>query len=118
MVTITSVHGAKGLEWPRVHIPSFNSGHIPSSYSTDVKEEMRILYVAVSRAKKELLIYKTNFLTSGSFASESEFEPLIKRYCTIKRSKQDKTQGRDKIQSNNKIDMRAVVANMKKKQTA
>ncbi|MCK9532516.1 MAG: ATP-dependent helicase [Gammaproteobacteria bacterium] len=119
MITITTVHGSKGLEWPRVHIPSFISGHIPSTYTLDTKEEMRILYVAVSRAKKELFIYKPLFNPQGSFSQESEFEPMIKPHCNVVRVKKGSPLGSDRINSSTKIDMKAVLAaKMKKRQTA
>jgi DNA helicase-2/ATP-dependent DNA helicase PcrA len=110
MVTITTVHGSKGLEWNRVHIPSFVSGHIPSSYTQDMKEEMRILYVAASRAKKDLMFYKPLFSSNGSFSQESEFESLIKPYCDVIRVKKNSSGGMDRINSNRKIDMRSVFA--------
>lgn len=119
MITITTVHGAKGLEWPRVHIPSFISGHIPSTYTLDTKEEMRILYVAVSRAKKDLLVYKPLFTPNGGFAQESEFEAMVRPHCNVIRLKKTDTFGKDRINSSKKIDMRSVMANkLKKSQTA
>lgn len=118
MVTITTVHGSKGLEWPRVHIPSFISGHIPSTYTLDTKEEMRILYVAVSRAKKDLFIYKPLFNAHGSFSQESEFEAMVKPHCNVIKIKKGATLGSDRIVSSTKIDMKAVLASkMKKRQT-
>lgn len=110
LVTITTVHGSKGLEWSRVHIPSFISGHIPSTYTLDTKEEMRILYVAVSRAKKELFVYKPLFTANGSFSQESEFECLVKPHCDVVRVKKNDSGGRDRIASKRKIDMKAVFA--------
>lgn len=119
MITITTVHGSKGLEWPRVHIPSFISGHIPSTYTLDTKEEMRILYVAVSRAKKELLIYKPLFNAQGSFSQESEFESMVKPHCNVKKVKKGTMISNDRINSSTKIDMKAVIAaKMKKRQHA
>lgn len=114
LVTISTVHGAKGLEWPMVHIPFFVSGHMPSAFSNDVKEEMRILYVAVSRAKKELYLYKPNFSQNGSFNSESEFEPLVRPHCQVKRLRKDDWSTKGKIQSTKKIDMKAVVGKLRR----
>lgn len=110
MITISTVHGAKGLEWPRVHIPSFISGHIPSTFTLDTKEEMRILYVAASRAKTELLFYKPLFSANGSFAPESEFEAMVKPHCNVIRVKKNANGGTDRIEVRNKVDMKAVFA--------
>jgi DNA helicase-2/ATP-dependent DNA helicase PcrA len=50
-VTISTIHAAKGLEWPVVFIPAAYEGSIPHSRSDDGDEERRLLYVAMTRAK-------------------------------------------------------------------
>ena len=50
-VTISTIHAAKGLEWPVVFIPSVYQGSIPHSRAEDHDEERRLLYVAMTRAK-------------------------------------------------------------------
>jgi len=50
-VTISTIHAAKGLEWPVVFIPAAYRGSIPHSRSDDDNEERRLLYVAMTRAK-------------------------------------------------------------------
>ena len=50
-VTISTIHAAKGLEWPVVFIPATYHGSIPHSRSEDENEERRLLYVAMTRAK-------------------------------------------------------------------
>ncbi|KAF8477323.1 P-loop containing nucleoside triphosphate hydrolase protein [Kalaharituber pfeilii] len=49
-VTISTIHAAKGLEWPVVFIPGCYEGSIPHSRSEDTDEERRLLYVAMTRA--------------------------------------------------------------------
>ncbi|KAI9768506.1 MAG: hypothetical protein M1839_004028 [Geoglossum umbratile] len=49
-VTISTIHAAKGLEWPVVFIPAVYHGSIPHSRAEDVDEERRLLYVAMTRA--------------------------------------------------------------------
>lgn len=56
MVTISTIHAAKGLEWPVVFIPSVYSGSIPHSRSDDFAEERRLLFVAMTRAKALLYL--------------------------------------------------------------
>lgn len=50
-VTISTIHAAKGLEWPVVFIPGTYQGSIPHSRAEDSNEERRLLYVAMTRAK-------------------------------------------------------------------
>lgn len=50
-ITISTIHAAKGLEWPVVFIPAVYEGSIPHSRSDDTDEERRLLYVAMTRAQ-------------------------------------------------------------------
>jgi DNA helicase-2/ATP-dependent DNA helicase PcrA len=56
IVTISTIHAAKGLEWPVVFIPSAYQGSIPHSRAEDADEERRLLYVAMTRAKALLYL--------------------------------------------------------------
>ncbi|MDT4920222.1 MAG: ATP-dependent helicase UvrD/PcrA [Pseudonocardiales bacterium] len=60
-LTLSTVHSAKGLEWPRVHVLHAVDGAFPSdmALSTDegLAEEHRLFYVAVTRARDELAVY-------------------------------------------------------------
>ena len=55
-VTLSTMHAAKGLEWPVVFIPSAYEGSIPHSRAEDTDEERRLLYVAMTRAQALLYI--------------------------------------------------------------
>jgi DNA helicase-2/ATP-dependent DNA helicase PcrA len=55
-VTISTIHAAKGLEWPVVFIPSAYQGSIPHSRADDTDEERRLLYVGMTRAKALLYL--------------------------------------------------------------
>ncbi|KAL5611715.1 hypothetical protein BROUX41_000710 [Berkeleyomyces rouxiae] len=55
-VTISTIHAAKGLEWPVVFVPNVSSGSIPNSRTDDIDEERRLLYVAMTRAKALLYL--------------------------------------------------------------
>ena len=55
-VTISTIHAAKGLEWPVVFVPSTYEGSIPHSRAEDNDEERRLLYVAMTRAQALLYI--------------------------------------------------------------
>ena len=58
-VLLGTMHGAKGLEYDVVFIPDVNEERIPHSRAMleqDIEEERRMLYVAMTRAKKHLHI--------------------------------------------------------------
>lgn len=57
-VEIATIHSSKGLEWDNVYIPDVNEGNIPhrGSDSEGIEEERRLLYVGMTRAKKNLWI--------------------------------------------------------------
>jgi DNA helicase-2/ATP-dependent DNA helicase PcrA len=70
LVTLSSVHQAKGLEWKVVFVIWMADGKFPSARSLDrdesLEEERRLFYVAVTRAKDELyLTYPQLHLGSG-----------------------------------------------------
>ncbi|RMD41884.1 hypothetical protein DV735_g3245, partial [Chaetothyriales sp. CBS 134920] len=55
-VTISTIHSAKGLEWPAVFVPAVYEGSIPHSRAEDTDEERRLLYVAMTRAQAMLVM--------------------------------------------------------------
>jgi DNA helicase-2/ATP-dependent DNA helicase PcrA len=53
-ITLATIHGAKGLEWPQVYVYGLNEGLLPSRQaiaSGDIEAERRLAYVAMSRAE-------------------------------------------------------------------
>lgn len=67
-VTVSTIHAAKGLEWERVYLPVLNEFHLPITREFGVdadsrhdefmsrEEERRLMYVAITRAKRELFV--------------------------------------------------------------
>lgn len=58
-VTLSTLHAAKGLEWPHVHLAGWAEGSLPISYATTfeaVDEERRLAYVGVTRAARTLAL--------------------------------------------------------------
>jgi DNA helicase-2/ATP-dependent DNA helicase PcrA len=59
-VTLSTVHQAKGLEWPVVFIPWLADGRFPTDLAIntqrELEEERRVFHVAVTRAKDELYL--------------------------------------------------------------
>jgi DNA helicase II / ATP-dependent DNA helicase PcrA len=60
-LVISTVHSAKGLEWPVVHLPQLVDGAVPSDMAlttpAGLEEEQRLFYVAVTRARDRLFLY-------------------------------------------------------------
>lgn len=79
-VVLMTVHSSKGLEFEHVFLAGLEEGIFPSQRSAfsveDLEEERRLMYVAVTRAKKELCITATTQRTlfgNTSFSRPSRF---------------------------------------------
>lgn len=94
-ITLMTVHAAKGLEFEAVFVVGLEEGLFPHSRSImsgnkdDVEEERRLMYVAMTRAKKRLLMsYARSRLVFGGrtntipsrFLSEIDEGTLEKKY--------------------------------------
>jgi len=60
-LVLSTVHSAKGLEWRAVHVLAVYDGNFPSDLAAGdreaVEEERRLLYVALTRAQRDLHLY-------------------------------------------------------------
>jgi superfamily I DNA/RNA helicase len=56
-VTLSTVHGAKGLEWSIVHCAGVSSTLFPLGEDSDLEEERRLAYVMMTRAKEKVLAH-------------------------------------------------------------
>ncbi len=63
-VVLMTVHGSKGLEFPIVFLPGMEEGIFPGMQSamdqSELEEERRLAYVAITRAKKRLIITRAH----------------------------------------------------------
>ncbi|MCI8798912.1 MAG: UvrD-helicase domain-containing protein [Lachnospiraceae bacterium] len=58
-VTLMTLHGSKGLEFPVVFLYGMDKGRFPlelGAGETDMEEERRLCYVGMTRAKEELIL--------------------------------------------------------------
>ncbi|MBN1149960.1 ATP-dependent helicase [candidate division WOR-3 bacterium] len=66
ILTLSTVHSAKGLEWHSVFIIHLTDGYFPSyrclEDPDDLEEERRLLYVATTRAKRDLFLLKPGYI--------------------------------------------------------
>lgn len=93
-VLMMTIHSAKGLEFDNVFLVGFEEGIFPGIRSinsidmTDMEEERRLAYVAITRAKKHLSLisaYKrklfglTQYNSRSRFLNEINFELIDKK---------------------------------------
>ncbi|WP_433923888.1 ATP-dependent helicase [Vreelandella sp. 21] len=84
-VLISTVHGAKGLEWPLVAVVGVNEEDFPH-YSRDnplnderLEEERRLFYVAITRAQEQLLVLHDGGVHRPSrFIAESAWQDSLR----------------------------------------
>jgi DNA helicase-2/ATP-dependent DNA helicase PcrA len=82
-VTLATLHAAKGLEWDSVFVTGLQEGTLPFSYAespTEVEEERRLLYVGMTRARRDLCLSWSQARNPGGRASRkpSRFlDPLL-----------------------------------------
>ena len=112
-ITLATIHATKGLEWENVFIMGASDGLLPyvqADSDAEIAEELRLFYVAITRAKEKLFItwarsrdtggkdrIKSRFLTKIDTETltkandETEFAPSKQRHnykkelmrCTI-----------------------------------
>jgi DNA helicase II / ATP-dependent DNA helicase PcrA len=60
-LVLSTIHSAKGLEWDAVHVLAVYDGNFPACLSAgtreSIDEERRLLYVAMTRARRALHLY-------------------------------------------------------------
>ncbi|HAZ91509.1 MAG TPA: ATP-dependent DNA helicase [Eubacterium sp.] len=79
-VTLMTMHGSKGLEYPLVYIIDANEGVTPHKKALlpeDIEEERRLFYVAMTRAKESLYIS----YTKRRFNKNAEVSRFVKEVC-------------------------------------
>lgn len=78
-ISISTIHSAKGLEWHTVFLISAVDGYLPSTRSLSdddqLEEERRLMYVALTRAKENLVVIKPD-LNSPANRYKSNLESV------------------------------------------
>ena len=84
-VTLSTIHQAKGLEWPIVFVPDCNQGTLPftSERGSNLEEERRLFYVAVTRTKRQLIICAIKSAPPSQFLQEADYIATLTAARTI-----------------------------------
>lgn len=79
-VDVATFHAAKGLEWGAVHLAGIEDGYVPIAHARTPAaraEEARLLYVAMTRAQRELRITWAHSRTFASKVVDRRRSPLL-----------------------------------------
>ena len=79
-VDLLTFHSCKGLEWPVVHIAGLEDGFVPIAYAINGEqrnEEMRLLYVALTRAEERLHLTWAGRRSFGGKSSARKPSPYL-----------------------------------------
>lgn len=82
VVTISTIHSAKGLEWNSVFIMNCVEGVIPSAKDftiEDIDEVIRVLYVAITRAKINLFLTNPAELSYFGKTTKTELTRFLQK---------------------------------------
>lgn len=78
---LSTVHSAKGLEWDTIFIINLAQGKFPAAQATlphDLEEERRLLYVAATRARKQLyFLYPQQVISSERFMVKAQISSFL-----------------------------------------
>ena len=76
-VKLLTIHKSKGMEYPVVFIVGCNQDLLPHYKSNDINDECRLMYVAITRAEKELYMSYVDMYNNKTM-SVSPFVEYIK----------------------------------------
>ncbi|HTV51070.1 MAG TPA: ATP-dependent helicase [Steroidobacteraceae bacterium] len=89
-LVLSTIHSAKGMEWDTVYLLNVVDGSFPSEFATSkpelIDEERRLLYVALTRARDDLLLMAPLrfHLTSQPRQSDAHVYGARSRFLTEK----------------------------------
>lgn len=82
-LTLSTIHRAKGLEWENVRVVDMVEGRFPHSKAQDEDEELRLLFVAITRAKKECVLTHACGIDTSENERVSNFLLIVRYHLEI-----------------------------------
>lgn len=78
-VTLTTIHGAKGLEWPIVFLAQCNQEIMPfnGQRAENMEEERRLFYVALTRSSHHLYLHAVKSQPLSPFLAETGWRQAL-----------------------------------------
>ncbi len=83
-VTITTIFRAKGREWPVVIVPHCNENFLPYKTAENIEEERRLLYVAITRAQRDLHLHYVEKYPISPFLRDANPTALLRAVGQIR----------------------------------
>ncbi|MBW2153227.1 MAG: UvrD-helicase domain-containing protein [Deltaproteobacteria bacterium] len=96
-VSLMTMHASKGLEFPVVFISGCEDGLIPYHHTdTDLDEERRLFYVAMTRAKEQLYLTRAKHRTIYGKRTNRKLSPFVEEIEASLRSHKKQNGGKSK----------------------
>lgn len=80
-ISLMTIHAAKGLEFDTVYIPGCEDSILPCTLTgedtSNIEEEKRLLYVAMTRAKQELILSRAGTRVIFGKTREQKESPFL-----------------------------------------
>ncbi|MCL4871054.1 MAG: ATP-dependent helicase [Anaerolineae bacterium] len=87
-VSLATIHKSKGLEWPLVFVPQVNEAIYPfnGAAASNEEEERRLLYVALTRTKRDLHLYQLEKEPISPFLRQAQVQETLKQVEALRQA--------------------------------
>jgi len=87
-VSLATIHRSKGLEWPLVFVPQVNEAIYPfnGAAASNEEEERRLLYVALTRTKRDLHLFQLEKEPISPFLRQAQSDITLQQVQAIQQA--------------------------------